>query len=669
MRQSRSTVLFLFLSLLSWVAVAGCGGGGDSTEERVPAKVELAVTSQSVTRGDTTSLAAVVRDQNDAVIQNIAVTFQSSNTAALTISPAGLVCAGVWDTNFIVCNKGPVAVVEVTAKADNVTSTPVKIFVHEKVEQVVIDPPSVDCKSQADTQDFTARALNNTLADPDITATVGPMTWSSTSTVIVTVESTGNAASKATAKNPGRASILASVSGTQSLPASFATCPVETIDLKVKDEGTTDFTIAKGATKQLEATLVDTQGVTLTGVPILYHTSNTRTAPVGAAGGLVTAQSPGHAGFVASCSGGCNVGQNPVYSNLVTATVEGEASSTTVYAATTTAPPEGEKAKLVPIDTSNNTAGTAIELPATPNSLLVDADGQLGYAGSSSGLMILNFNNNTVATTVAAAKGKVLASAPNNSAVVVSDTAAGKVFIVEPSGTLQATLNIPNATAAAFNVDGVRAFIVSGSTLYVYSLQHALRQFALASPANDVSALANGSFVYLAGGAASDDVAVRAVCDLSAAGSVDTNGAPELIAPLVRQTALVAVNSPDIEVISATTDLSGGCPPTVGNTLSSASFGQAFAPKQLILLRDDSLAFITSDLPGLLVYDIAGGTTDAIALAGNAVATTGGATLDSTTLFVGGSDNKVHRIDVATRTDTNQIDVPFTPDLVVVRPR
>jgi len=559
--------------------------------------------------------------------------------------------------------------VDVTAKADSVTSTPVKFFIHEKIEQIVIDPPSVDCKSQADTQDFTARALNNTLAVPDITATVGPMTWSSTSTAIVTVEKTGDAAAKATAKNPGQANILASAAGTTSLPAAFTTCGVKSIALAVKDEGVTDFTITKGSTKQLEAIVLDINDVTLTGVPLTYHSSSTRTALIGVSG-LVNAQNPGNAGFIAACaSSSCNAGLDPIYSNLVTAKVEGTANTTTVFVASTVAPPATEKSKLVPIDTANNTAGTALELPQTPNSLLLDPDGLNGYLGSSGGLMIVNLETKALITTAATAKGKALAVAPNNVGVVVSDTANGKVYIVEPTGAIQATLNIPNATAAVYTADSLRAFIVSGSTLYVYSSTHALRQFALTSAANDVAVLANNSFAYLAGGAASDDVAVRATCDLSSAGSADTNGAPELIAPLVSETSLLAVNSPDIEVITATSDLSGGCPPTVGNVVSSTSFGQAYVPQQLIVLRDGSLALITSDLPGLLLYDIAGGTTDTLALVGNAVATRGGATLDSTTVFVGGSDNKVHRIDVATRTDTNQIDVTFLPDLVAVRPR
>ncbi|MGH8459208.1 MAG: hypothetical protein ACRESV_07650 [Nevskiales bacterium] len=38
-------------------------------------------------------------------------------------------------------------------------------------------------------------------------------------------------------------------------------------------------------------------------------------------------------------------------------------------------------------------------------------------------------------------------------------------------------------------------------------------------------------------------------------------------------------------------------------------------------------------------------------------------------VYVGGSNNAVHRIDVGTATDAASIGLGFTPDLVAVRPR
>ena len=86
-------------------------------------------------------------------------------------------------------------------------------------------------------------------------------------------------------------------------------------------------------------------------------------------------------------------------------------------------------------------------------------------------------------------------------------------------------------------------------------------------------------------------------------------------------------------------------------------------------------------LPSLLVYDVTSQTVTSIPLANGAAAFTGGTILNSSQLYVGGSDNAVHRINVAASdpllADEQQIpvlngqstSVAFTPDLVGVRPR
>jgi len=56
-------------------------------------------------------------------------------------------------------------------------------------------------------------------------------------------------------------------------------------------------------------------------------------------------------------------------------------------------------------------------------------------------------------------------------------------------------------------------------------------------------------------------------------------------------------------------------------------------------------------------------------LTGGANGLSAGLTADGNNLYVGGSDNNVHRIDTTTNTDAAQISVSFTPDLVAVRPK
>ena len=90
----------------------------------------------------------------------------------------------------------------------------------------------------------------------------------------------------------------------------------------------------------------------------------------------------------------------------------------------------------------------------------------------------------------------------------------------------------------------------------------------------------------------------------------------------------------------------------------------------MITLPNSLAVFIVTGQQ-LLRYNTADGSTAVIALAGGATPTTGGATLDSASIYVGGSDGKVHRIDVGSNTDAQQIDPTLgqvNDLLVAVRP-
>jgi hypothetical protein len=95
----------------------------------------------------------------------------------------------------------------------------------------------------------------------------------------------------------------------------------------------------------------------------------------------------------------------------------------------------------------------------------------------------------------------------------------------------------------------------------------------------------------------------------------------------------------------------------------------AFTARQLFLLPDGSEAFVTTNLGQLLGLNLATLTPFTIPLAGGASAFSGGTTLDGKMIYVGASDNTVHRIDPAAGSDVQQISVSFTPDLVAVEPK
>ena len=101
-----------------------------------------------------------------------------------------------------------------------------------------------------------------------------------------------------------------------------------------------------------------------------------------------------------------------------------------------------------------------------------------------------------------------------------------------------------------------------------------------------------------------------------------------------------------------------------------------FTAREIFLTSNSSATWIISDLPELLLFDIPNLTPYPIPYAGGATAFNGGVTLDGSQVYVGASDGTVHRIDVASHTDAQQIAVglkdangnPVTPNLVYVLP-
>src|SRR5579864_5495935 len=112
------------------------------------------------------------------------VTYQSSNTAVVTVAANGLACAGSWDSLSApqICTPGPVGVAQVTATAQGVSSPPTTIYVHQHIDKVTVKllpnpnqpPPANPCFSVGQTANYQATAYSN---GADITSTVGVFTW------------------------------------------------------------------------------------------------------------------------------------------------------------------------------------------------------------------------------------------------------------------------------------------------------------------------------------------------------------------------------------------------------------------------------------------------------------------------------------------------------------
>ncbi|HZS27722.1 MAG TPA: hypothetical protein VFB76_10870, partial [Candidatus Angelobacter sp.] len=144
------------------------------------AQVLVTPTSASLVAGEVFTLTpSAVNSSNGAVTTTF--TFNSSNTAIATISPAGSVCGGVWDSTFVVCNGNdasgnPISgTATITVTAQGITSGPVSVAVHPSVTSVTVDPAPSTCFSNGDSHQFVAHVLHN---GTDITNQVGGLTWS-----------------------------------------------------------------------------------------------------------------------------------------------------------------------------------------------------------------------------------------------------------------------------------------------------------------------------------------------------------------------------------------------------------------------------------------------------------------------------------------------------------
>jgi len=716
----RVSAILLVVILAVVGGLTGCGGDNKSAGSKGPAKVTVTYTARSLTIGDVvTSLAqpgnlATYDSSNELMAANYS--FKSSNPDFVDVANNGWICAGTWDSdsNPVVCNPGTksdptlgpkygagVGRADITVTASNgagsATSDPITIYVHPKVDSIEVSSSVSDCVSQKGTAQFTAKAFGRGV---DITDSIGKFQWSAetaTGGIAAGVLSLDDAG-KATALNPGLARVYATVTGAtpvKSSPVMFITCPVTSIDIHVKDSTDTSFALDANASKTLTADVFDSKGnrVILTQtkansaisggelswIPAAFLTAGVAPVPPGdnptTVEATVTAKAAGRTGIVAMCVPPiCNNGLPIVFSNVVTATTNGT-TATTVYAAGT------DSTSLVPISTSNNTAGTAITLKAKPNSFVFSPTGNRAYLGSADGMMALNPSTNTVTDPDARLKGKVLAvvhphpialggASPKDVWIILSDSTKQKVYFVieslDANNNVQTSItayNVPNVEAAAFSADWSRLYLLGGGKLTTITNRGAAIPVAL--DGTDVAFLANGSFAYTASGA---NVHAFATCNNSQVGSVGAPGSnAKLLKTLPNASKMIVVDPPNIDALTVSSSFDG-CPPTLSHTTETADLGAGtFTPRQLLVSPDSTRAFVITDQAGVFTYKVADNTAASIGI-GGAIPFTGGITADGNQLFVGASDKKVHRIDLSTNTDAQQYTLEFTPDLVVVKP-
>ncbi len=690
----------------------GCGSSSSSSTKNKVAQVILNPSTASLVAGQVLTLnVSAVNSSNNAVATTF--TFSSSNPGVATVSPQGLVCGGVWDSLFQVCNGSTSTgaaisgTATITATAQGVSSGPVTLTVHPSVTAVSVDPISgTSCFSVSETHQFTAHAFHN---GQDITSQVGNFNWSASDGTVATIDANG----LATARIAGLTGIVASIGSTTSPATFFRTCMPVVIDLHVAGDPAGNFTrsvtMNTTDTKTLQVDVIDEHGVASPASPLTILSNNPVVASL--SGTTLTAQSPGGAGLLAVCAPpSCGNGVNtPIYSNLFSVSVNGTSpNTTTVYAASTFKVPTGSIMPLVPIDISKSppVAGSPIALPGVPNSLVFTHAGTTAYIGTDVGLVSLDPTANTATLVASAAVGKVLAISPDGTKVIVSNaandpatgtaiepnTANQRVWVFDSSAKTLTTFIAAGADAAAYNEDNFHAYIFTNDgsgKMYVFSpLQtfQTLTPAGLAGNSTDAIPLSSGQFVYAANSAGLKAIAG---CNSTVVTNPPTNSSTiQLVRRVDNADTIYAVDASGVDVITAAitpltppvTITSANCPPNVTYSNTFVDFGVgAFTPHQLLVSSNGVHAAV---LPAGInkVFTILNGSGFGVAAlpAGATEALSGGLTPDGTGLWIGvGGTNTVDFIDLRNNTDSIQIPTSFKksdgsaapPNLVAIRPK
>ena len=680
------------LIFLIMISLSGCGGGSSAPKV---ATITVTPTTLSLNAGDVVQISASATDaKNNSV--STTFTFASSNTSVAGVSTTGLVCGGVWDASFIVCNglgpgNTPISgTANITAAAEGITSTAVTVTVHPKITNVKVDP-ILGCISTGTSFQLVPHAFSN---GTEVPTTATQFTWNSLDGSIVTIDTGG----VATAKTPGATGVSATLSGVSSTATGFRTCLPTALMLHAPGTNpVTAVTLNPGQSQAVEVDMVDENGKFTSSAPIPVISNNTVTATV--SGTSATAVSPGGAGLMAACSPpSCGSGINtPVYSNVFSVTVAGLSPGPQVYATSSFTPPSGTSSTLVPIDGSGRTAGTAINLPGPTNSMVFSSSGNRAYLGGVNGLATLDPSNNSI-TVVANIIGVVLAVSPDGSKAIVSNAAndPGTRMPIEPDPTFQRlwvwdntaknlqTFHLAGGLSAAFNADGFKAYVAAGGNFYVLTspFTHS-GTVALSGNAVSVAPLASEDFAYFAG---LGGLQQAATCNDQVRTPAPLSTAQQFVQSVLNQDVIVSLDSNNLNIETVTVtppSAPPACPPTVSNSnlpvaLAPLGLGPITANQLLVasngshvlVLPHGQNAVFTSDLSGALVT---------IPLPANATeALTGGIVPDGSVAWVAvAGANAVDLIDLNGHTVGVQIPMPFTkidgspapPNVVAVRPK
>jgi hypothetical protein len=600
MLRFRSGGLGWMAAIVSLWCISGCGGHPPAGQSQFSTRVSLSPSATvSVQMGNFIGFTASAQNGAGTTLRTT-ITYLSSDTTIFNISPNGVGCAGRFDATFSNCIPGNEGLVTVTATALGATSAPTYVFVHPPIDNIVVKgvlldglPVQQPCLTQGQTMTIQAYAYSQ---GSDISQSVGPFTWTANNSSVVQITPLVNIAfnfptNQATVKavNPGLTYIYATASGVTSnafvQPSPykgaslnfFETCPIQNITLQLgpagsQQSGQTTFSVAKGNSQTVTATVTDVFGNQLSKVPLTWTASQPGTISVSngcSESCTVSTPLPGAGSVTASCSPPtCNIGfplvpagisapfiPLPVYATTaISGVVTGSSSPNVVYATSlncATQAPSFCTTGIYSFSTAKATTGAATGMPTNPNSLLSSPAGDRVYMGSDFGAQVISPGNlgtqNSAFLALANVTGSVLAVSNSGTMAVFSDTlhTPNQVFIVNtgnPTSPAVTALNISEASTAAFSPDGLKTFIFGLDsnglpTLYIYSTAEAMQVVPLApqTSVNSIAFSTNGAFAYLVEpsiGGGNPGITVLNTCDNQTATDGVVNGNHPQIIPL-----------------------------------------------------------------------------------------------------------------------------------------
>ncbi|MGA9904037.1 MAG: hypothetical protein WBQ39_19010, partial [Terriglobales bacterium] len=347
--------------------------------------------------------------------------------------------------------------------------------------------------------------------------------------------------------------------------------------------------------------------------------------------------------------------------------------------------------EITPQPNQNNPIGFIASLPRTPNSMMFNhVSSPRIYFGTNQGLIYVDVTSKSPSATLISNSptpcnvslcGTVLTISNDGKLVVVSDNIStpSQVYIYNggtTTNTAPIDLILSNsgeiATAAAFSPDQSKVFILTNlGNMYVYSTVDALSSVPVATSATDIEFSADGSFAYVAGTPATS-VTGFSTCSVPGAvsaeiGSVTASSTPLKIFPspllppvqagsdFVTQS-VIALEPPNVELLTAEfaqvpipykDPLQLTCnPPTMLSFVKGASYnlGQGnFTPIYTQLVNDGTqLIVVAQNIPAVLLFNIANGTTTSVGLSRAGYSTTfplaASASTDGSQVFVAACD-------------------------------